>query len=180
METRVQTITTQLNDIPHIATTLWYSGCKLNCKGCHNTPLENFQSGLDLDYVKSELKQRRKLTDWLVYLGGNPLDSIESVIAISTYARELNFKQFLYSGYEFTEFQQMFDEKIHNVLLQNFDYLKTGKFDLRFHKDCATYGKDYFFQTLNQEVYQSQVESWEKFYAFDIRNQQIIGNFILT
>jgi hypothetical protein len=58
MKTNIRTITTQLNDIPHISTTVWYSGCNLSCGGCHNTSLEHFNDGLSMEQLKDELIER--------------------------------------------------------------------------------------------------------------------------
>ena len=172
-------IDTSFNNIPKLATTLWYSGCALECDGCHNTILKDFKNGYDITAVKQKLIERREMTDWLLYLGGNPLDSIESVIEISTFAKELGFNQFMYSGYSFEEFISMFDYNTHNILLNNFEYIKTGKFEQNFFKSkCSDVGKDYFFSTLNQEVYHSNKTLWEKFYSFDFMSNTICGNFI--
>jgi organic radical activating enzyme len=179
MCSHVVKIDTSFNNIPKLATTLWYSGCNLNCCGCHNTILKDFKDGFNLTEVKQKLIERRQMTDWLLYLGGNPLDNIDSVIEISTYAKELRFNQFMYSGYSFNEFMSMFDYDTHNLLLNNFDYIKTGKFEQDYSKNsCSDIGKEYFFSTLNQEVYHSNKTSWEKFYSYDFMSNTILGNFI--
>lgn len=179
MKTNIKKITTEITDINHIATTIWFSGCKIMCNGCQNEELEFFENGYSIAELEKELKERRKFTEWLVYLGGNPLDSIDVVLEVSRIAKELNFKQFLYSGYSFEEFQGLFDTKTHKILLDRFKYIKTGKFDLNYHKNCGSYGQDYFFSTLNQEIYESQEESWRKFYSFNLTENEIIGNLSL-
>lgn len=178
--TRVVDITTTFNDVPHLATTLWYSGCNLKCNGCQNTILDKPKEGFELKKIEKELKKRRKITDWIVHLGGNPLDSIDDLIAISTIAKELGFKQFLYSGYTYQEFQEMFDNNIHSKILENIDYIKTGRFDIKYSKvNCFDTGTEYFFETLNQEVYISQKFCWEKFYCFDFNNNHVSGSFLI-
>jgi len=178
MNTNVISITTEMNDIPNLSTTIWFSGCKLDCAGCHNTILEDFTPGFSLDEVEELLIERRKMTDWLVYLGGNPLDSIDDVLSISKIAKKLGFNQFLYSGYTFLEFKSMFSSEIHTELIHNFDYIKTGRFDPHFMKEkCCDIGQDYFFATVNQEVYKSDSDDnvWDKFYNFNLDNQRIQG-----
>jgi len=181
-KTNIVDITTTINDIPHLATTLWFSGCNLDCAGCHNSRLEFFEKGLSLKVVTKILKERRKMTDWLVYLGGNPLDSIDVLLEVSTIAEDLGFNQFLYSGYTFDEFKNMFNSEIHSQLLMNFDYIKTGRFDARFSKrNCKEDGVEFFFETLNQEVYKKEEkkQEWKKYYNFDFSVNRICGNLNL-
>jgi len=178
--TRIVSISTTINDIPHLATTLWFSGCKLKCDGCHNTSLEYSRDGLSLNEVESILTKLRKMTDWLVYLGGNPLDSINDVLNISGIAKKMGFTQFLYSGYTFNEFNKMFDQNIHAKLLDKLDYIKTGRFDVNYSKkNCINDGVEYFFETLNQEVYKKNDMNWEKYYNFDFNKNIVNGNLNL-
>jgi len=179
MNTYIVNITTTFNDIPHIATTLWYSGCKLRCDGCQNSELKDFQTGLTIDAVRAQLIERRKLTDWLVFLGGNPMDSIESVKMVSSIAVELGFQTFLYTGYDYDTFQKMFDSETHALLLKNFNYIKTGGYNRELSKSCAETAQDFFFETINQEVYKSENSHWDKFYSFDFEKHKIVGNFYL-
>jgi organic radical activating enzyme len=179
MYTNIVEINTTFNDIPHLSTTLWYSGCKLNCVGCHNTILENFKYDTNIKDIEKELIRRRKMTEWVVHLGGNPLDSINVVKEVSLIAQNLGFKQFLYSGYTFAEFQTMFDEKTHEFLLNTIDYIKTGRYDITYSKNCSEDGLKYFFETLNQEVYHSNKYNWERYYSFNLNENKIHGEFSL-
>jgi len=177
--TNIVELTTTFNDIPHLSTTLWYSGCKLNCNGCHNTILEHFRYEMTVDNIEKELRRRRKMTEWVVHLGGNPLDSIDTVKEVSEIAKKLGFKQFLYSGYTFVEFQLMFDDVTHKTLLENIDYIKTGRYDVTYSKNCSSDGLKYFFETLNQEVYRSNKYNWERYYSFNLNENKIHGEFSL-
>jgi len=180
MKTHIVDITTTFNDVPHIAVTLWYSGCHVKCSGCHNTNLEHFQYGWDLNKIEKKLKERRKIADWVVHLGGNPLDSIADVIVVSELASQMGFQQFLYSGYEYSEFQKMFPQYIHNILLRNIQYIKTGKYNETLSKkNCQIDGANYFFESYNQEVYKSCEYKWEKQYSFDFDNKLICGNLLI-
>lgn len=180
MQTHVIDITTTFNDIPHLAVSLWYSGCNIKCNGCHNTALEDFRYGLDLNEIEVTLKERRKLTEWVVHIGGNPLDSIADVIVVSELAKQMGFQQFLYSGYEYNEFQKMFPQYIHRILLKNIRYIKTGKYNKELSKkNCKIEGTNYFFESLNQEVYRSCDYHWEKQYGFDWNKKTIYGHLLI-
>lgn len=180
MRTHIVDMTTTFNDIPHIATTLWYSGCNVKCDGCQNTVLEHFKYGMSLEELEVKLKERRKMSDWIVHLGGNPLDSIDDVIAVSEIAKELGFQQFLYSGYDYSEFEKMFNSDIHRTLLRNIQYIKTGKYDSQYSKNnCQIEGVNYFFESYNQEVYKSKDVTWERYYGFDFNSKSIYGNLLI-
>lgn len=183
MKTGVFTITTELNDINHLATTLWFSGCKIRCGGCQNKELLEFSDGLSFETIEKELRERRKLTDWLVYLGGNPIDSIDSLIKISTLAKELGYKQFLYTGYEIEQIKEIVGEKTLKQLASLIDYMKVGKYDTNYsrEKECGEIGRQYFFETVNQSVYKSdsQQGGWEPFYTFNKFKQELASDQLI-
>ena len=175
----VVALSTSFSDIPAISTTLWFSGCNLQCHGCHNTTLKEFADGMSMHQIKHELSRRKKLTNWLVYLGGNPLDRIDVVMYISQFAHTIGYKQFLYTGYTFQQYSNMFDSSTHKTILNYFDFIKTGGYNHSLSKSCRDDARDYFFATLNQEVYKSNKKFWEKIYGYDFSLNKIIGEFII-
>lgn len=179
MNSGVVALSTSFSDIPAISTTLWFSGCSLQCGGCHNSTLKDFNEGISIKQIKSDLLKRRKLTKWLVYLGGNPLDRIDIVMDIAHYAHSIGYKQFLYTGYSFEQYNNMFDSSIHKTILNYFDFIKTGGYNCSLSKSCRDEARDYFFATLNQEVYKSNKTIWERIYGYDFLHNKIIGEFII-
>lgn len=180
MKSGVVAISTSFSDIPTISTTLWFSGCKLQCGGCHNSTLKDFQSGFSITHIKSELIKRKKLTEWLVYLGGNPLDSMDSFLEIAQYAYGIGYKQFLYTGYTYDQYNNLFDINIHKTILNTFKFIKTGGYNSCLSKICRDEARDYFFATLNQEVYKSEGSFWQKIYGYDFTLDKIVGEFVLN
>lgn len=175
MKTPIVKITTELSDLRQLSTTLWFSGCKLHCKGCQNSGLKEFKTKYSYEYVKTALTERRKLTDWLVFSGGNPIDHIDWVLQISKFAKELNYKQFLFSGYTHLEIEKILTFDQNKYLIENIDYIKAGGYDATKSKhkyNCS----DYFFETLNQYVVKSNKETqkWNMYYYY------VPGNSIPT
>lgn len=176
MYTGIDSITTELGDIRNLATTLWFCGCKVRCGGCHNSPLIQFKSEgtLELKRVKQELIERRKLTEWLVFIGGNPLDSIDSVLEIARFAKELNYKQFMYTGYTLKEVENVLTHDQYLEVLNLFEYMKVGKYDSSLSKSCFKEAESYFFETINQSILKSNPDkqTWEIFYSFSPQNNE--------
>ena len=145
-------ITTQFSDIPKISTNLWYSGCRLKCKGCHNSKLEKFQNGLKLNNVISILEQTHDKTDWIVFIGGNPIDNIKSTLKLSKYCKtNLKKNTFLFSGYNLKEIEKLLKPKELQELYSNFDYIKCGRFNK--NKLSSELCPGYHFASTNQIVY---------------------------
>lgn len=168
----VSDITVEFGNINRLATVLWYSGCRLCCTNCQNPELRTKQPGLAMDVVFEMLTMRRKMTDWLVFLGGNPLDSLESVFQISEYAKELEFQQFMYTGYSLEQINSKFSPDTLARLSTTFSYLKVGDYRPDMDRGCFDDAKDFFFASVNQSVYKSVSEScWELFYHYDKNNK---------
>ena len=167
MKTVIKRITTEMTDLDALATTLWYSGCKLDCMGCQNFHLKEFTEGFSMEEIKSKLEERRKLTDWIVHTGGNPVDSFDTLIEVAEYAKKLGFKQFLFCGYEQSELNEILSDTQNKRLIELIDYVKVGRYDVKWSKyifNCA----DYHFATLNQYVIKANQNrnTWESYYYY--------------
>lgn len=98
--------------------TLWISGCKLNCPGCHNPESHSFLSGKDIDEnTLSELyeKLNKPYIKGLTLSGGNPLDSNvdELIHLIKQVKNKFPSKDvWLFSGYTLEEIRNTEKEKI--------------------------------------------------------------------
>lgn len=166
-DTNIMSITTEITDINNLATTLWYSGCRLFCNGCQNSQLKDFCKGMDLNTVKEKLTERRKFTDWLVHSGGNPVDSVDLLIEVAEFAKSLGFKQFLFCGYTEEEMIRLIGEEKNQKLLALIDYIKVGAYEQS--KDKNNFNcSEYHFATLNQQVIKASEDrkQWNIFYAY--------------
>ncbi len=169
IHTPISRITTELSDLNVITTTLWYSGCKLYCTGCHNIHLKQFkEDGMRMFELKEKLRERRKMTEWLVHSGGNPIDSVDALLEIATFAKELGFKQFLFCGYSQHELNYVITPEQNDKLIDVIDYIKVGAYDETKKKSCYDNCSQYFFETLNQCVVKSNRETkqWDMSYCY--------------
>ena len=113
--------------------TLWISGCKLNCPGCHNPESHSFLAGkvFDNEAMEELLKQlNRPYIKGLTLSGGNPLDSdINDLLQVVKRVKgEFPDKDiWLYSGYTLDEINSS-DKKI---ILDYIDVLVDGPFKQR-------------------------------------------------
>lgn len=156
MKTNIKTLTIESNDIPHflsnstLSVTLWFTGCEHNCKGCQNKSLQEFDmNGLELDFIKKELEDRRILCDWVVLSGGDPYhqNNREILEIIATFSKKLNYKTFLYTGYKIDKY------------IKCIDYFKTGKYVENDNID------QFYFASTNQELW--CMKSFKKIYWFE-------------
>jgi pyruvate formate lyase activating enzyme len=68
-------VKTSMIDYPeHIVTTLFTSGCNLNCPYCHNSELinNNDNEGINIDQILNFLEGRKKVLDGVCITGGEP------------------------------------------------------------------------------------------------------------
>lgn len=167
MNTNITRITTELTDIDNLATTLWYTGCKLYCNGCQNNHMKEFCKGYDFDTLKEKLIERRAFTDWVVHTGGNPIDSIDTLIEVATFAKSIGFKQFLFCGYDEEQMINLIGEEKNKKLLDLIDYIKVGAYEKSKDKNdfnCS----EYHFATLNQSVIKpsDNKRHWKTWYSY--------------
>jgi len=161
-QTNVLTINLEVADLGILSATVWFSGCKIKCEGCQNQTLLDFQRGMYLDEIKTKLTDLRKITNKIIYLGGNPLDSIDDLKQVIQIASDLDYHQFLFSGYSFDELVAKFDIQTHDFLVQHLDFIKTGKYD----RACESLDQSFRFATTNQEVFESDGIRWLKVYDY--------------
>ena len=79
MKTNIIKVNIEVGDVPsfldgsNMSTNVWFSGCDIGCEGCHNSELKISRQKLELQTVKQMLKERREMTNWAVFMGGEPL-----------------------------------------------------------------------------------------------------------
>ena len=170
--TSVIDIKTSSADIGKLATTIVFTGCYINCPNCHNKSLQIRTEGYELQTVLDIIHDRKELTEWIVYYGGEPTmeENIDDLMEIATEAAVLGYKQFLFTGRTHEQLQDRFPE-YYDEMLKVFDYIKTGPF-LHHHKE----EESYHFASTNQEVLESDGEELHKFYYYDEESRTIFGN----
>ena len=126
------------------ALTLYFAGCDLVCKGCHNSRLKAKPPGVPemspRAVVSKILERRADFPDGvlhLVFSGGDPLsagNAPETLELLSNLEHAPQVKRTIYTGREY--------HRIKHLALGPFEYLKCGRYDPRFaqesgHRDGA-------------------------------------------
>lgn len=114
---------------PGVRTTIFLTGCTLNCKNCFNKEYQNFHFGKVFDEKAFE-EVMDCLSDanisGLSVLGGEPFDNLEGLKEFITKVRANSEKDiWIYSGYTFEE---LLEKDGAMDVLKNIDVLVDGRF----------------------------------------------------
>lgn len=74
----------------HSSITLFFNGCSFNCKYCYNLDCLTEKKKVSLNFIKNEIKKSIKFISSVVFLGGEPLEQIDSIIELAKYSKENN------------------------------------------------------------------------------------------
>ena len=132
--------------------TIWFSGCSMKCKNCHNPRLQSKDSGNKYDvravlFTICEECTKRNI-DTVVLLGGEPLE--QNIDDMSILVNKLNmygYKIWLYTGREFGDVPTQIRDKLYTI--------KCGPYidELR---------RDGFPSSLNQRVFRKINNVWQQ------------------
>ncbi|MEW6769965.1 MAG: 4Fe-4S cluster-binding domain-containing protein [Bacillota bacterium] len=116
----IQTLATAETD--SVSVNLFFQGCDIHCKGCHNPELWPLDGGLEVsvEEVTEKLKSWRVFHDALVLLGGEPLLQPEAVIALARAGKEMGYELWLFTGREY--------EEVPSAIRDIFDVIKCGPY----------------------------------------------------
>lgn len=114
---------------PGVRTTIFLTGCTLNCKNCFNKEYQNFHFGKVFD-EKAFKEVMDCLSDanisGLSVLGGEPFDNLAGLREFITKVRAKTEKDiWVYSGYTFEE---LLEKDGAMDVLKNIDVLVDGRF----------------------------------------------------
>lgn len=123
---------------------IWFSGCDIRCRGCHNSDFWDFDnpnfedfSKKHIDIIINEMSKYSKIYSGLSILGGEPfsLKNIDDVLYLcERFKKEFPNKNiWIWSGHTLEWLDDQTDDeyywKIHYVL-DLCDYLVDGPFDI--------------------------------------------------
>lgn len=108
-----------LVDGPGVRTVIFFQGCDIHCKGCHNPSSWDISKGKPYEIEEFVKLLREKVVNKKITLsGGEPL---MQKVAVSEMVKKLpDFDIALYTGHEFSE--------IPTGILRNVNYVKAGPF----------------------------------------------------
>lgn len=112
-----------------IGVSIFTQGCSHHCKGCFNSETWDFNGGYELtDNIKEDFIQAciKPQTDFISFLGGEPLDQARDLKLILAEIRELTNKPiYLWSGYTY---EQIVANTERRECLEYITYLIDGEF----------------------------------------------------
>lgn len=113
--------------------TIFFSGCKHHCHGCHNPKTWDFNYGNEFDErVQDKIIEivKQPIYDGITLSGGDPMFSAEKVLEfVKKFKKETNNERdiWLYTGYEVESLLDHGD-KYQKELIDMVDYIVDGKF----------------------------------------------------
>lgn len=133
---------------PGIGISVWFQGCSLRCKGCHNQQLWPFEGAtliinpMDLaDTIKWTIDKNKDMYDYIAILGGEPLDqNINHLKLLLEQLAELNLPIILWTGYSLKSVPK-------SLLYNKIDYIITGAYIERKRNP------NFFSGSSNQRIY---------------------------
>ena len=108
---------------------LFVSGCRHNCKGCHNKCMQDFNYGdnVSLDEILDRIKSNIPLIKGVTFSGGDPFERAAGLSMLAERVHELGLNIWCYSGYTYDEIINSNDKNKHE-LLKKIDVLVDGRF----------------------------------------------------
>ena len=146
---------TSLFDGEGINAVVFFQGCSLHCRGCHNHSTWDFNGGTEttLDEVVSQIKTYLGFIDGITLSGGNPVESWDDAYALAEWAKKHGLSVTLYSGFPMNELERRNSNEANSLL----DYVDTV-IDAPFMQDLKA---DLPFRgSSNQRIYHKTDNGW--------------------
>ncbi|WP_438335151.1 anaerobic ribonucleoside-triphosphate reductase activating protein [Clostridium cochlearium] len=110
---------------------LFLSGCKHECKGCHNLAMQDFEYGdrISIDDIIKRIRKNIPIIRGVTFSGGEPLEQAENLAELALMIKKDDLNIWCYTGYEFEYILSNMD-KINGwkILIENIDILVDGTF----------------------------------------------------
>ena len=108
-----------LVDGPGVRTVVFFQGCDLRCKGCHNKSAWDISKGTEVNIKELvTLLEKEVVNKKITISGGEPLMQKEGLIELVKSLK--GFDIAVYTGHEISD--------VPKELLENITYIKTGSF----------------------------------------------------
>lgn len=116
MKGRIVKVCTSFIDVPdEIAVAVYFAGCSIRCKDCHNPELWDPKSGEEMSEEEVIRKvKKNSLAEWVVFEGGEPPDQLDFLIRL---CEKITFhKKALYTGREFEDLSSKLTELLDLII----------------------------------------------------------------
>ena len=128
-------------DGPGIRTTIFFQGCNVKCRGCHNERIQDIRYGKEYEVrdLCEEILAYNLPVKKITISGGEPMMQKEALEEFINEMYKKNFEIALYTSYDL--------EKVPKNILEKLKYLKVGKY-------IDTLGiQEKFYGSSNQKFY---------------------------
>lgn len=126
---------------------IWVQGCSICCQGCANSHMWDKEGGTlynTYDFINL-IKQYKDRVEGVTFLGGEPLEQIESITEISKAVQQFGLSVIIFTGYEYNSLKNRADFQ---ELIKYVDILIDGKYE----QDKTDYSRAWVGST-NQNYY---------------------------
>ncbi len=146
---------------PNTRFVIWVQGCSIRCRGCANSHMWDKNGGTlyKVEDMINLIKSYSDKIEGITFLGGEPIEQIESVTEIAKAAQEMNLTVLLFTGYDFNIIKLSDSVK---ELIKYVDVLIDGKYE----KNLTDYSRPWVGSS-NQNYY----------FLTDKYNESIIKNY---
>lgn len=119
-----------ITDVEGVGTrfAIWVQGCSIHCKGCANSHMWNKECGTlyNTDDFINLIKQYKDRVEGVTFLGGEPLEQIQSVTEISKAVQSFGLSVIVFTGYEYKDLEHNLDFQ---ELIKYVDILIDGRYE---------------------------------------------------
>lgn len=119
-------------------TTLFLSGCRHACPGCHNQEMQHFDYGevISLDSIWARIEKNLPLVDGVTLSGGDPFEQADSLLPLLQKLKVEGINVWVYTGYLYDQLQ---GDPSMSQLLPYIDVLVEGPYMQQLHTDHIKY-----------------------------------------
>ena len=92
-------------DAEGVCCTLFFSGCRHRCRGCHSPDTWDFDYGKPLDkYLIAEINRqidKRPFLNGIVLSGGDPMYQVDACLELAKYIKSKKMNIWCYTGFTY-------------------------------------------------------------------------------
>ena len=83
-----------------VRTTVFFTGCDKNCKGCHNKELQDFNAGVEMhiDDIVQEILKEIEIIDGVTLSGGDPFCQKDGLLELCKELKKHKINIWVYTG----------------------------------------------------------------------------------
>lgn len=156
---------------------IWTQGCSIQCKGCWNTQMWDFQPKtlITVRELLSQIMTEKSLIEGITVLGGEPLDQYEETLELCQEIQKNGLSVMLFTGYEM---QEIHKKNMHHILGYT-DILITGRYDLTKrtleHQWIGSTNQEIHFLTETYQNYSIKNDNYTEITITDAGALHILG-----